>query len=80
MWVKTNLNTIILCFNIFLNVIYLWYKSEFFAAITSVSWSLRNYSNLLLKKHLIFVSMLKTVVLHNILVEIKHFYLGFFDE
>ncbi len=41
------------------------------------------YVDLVLSKHLILISMLKTVVLLNIFVEILcsfFFFLGFFDE
>ncbi len=55
-----------------MSVLYLllWRQEQF-----SVTWSFRNYSNMLIcfKKHLLLLSMLKTVVL-------LHTFLGFFNE
>ncbi len=47
-----------------------------FSSITAVTWLLchmifRNHNNMLLKKHFWLLSMLKTVVLHNICVKNK---------
>ncbi len=38
------------------------------------------YADLLLKKHFLLLSMLKTVVLPNVFVELMISFLGFFDE
>ncbi len=50
-------------FNIFQNIIYFCDQSWIFSIITpvfSVTWSFRNHSDLLLKKHFWLLSMLKT--------------------
>ncbi len=55
----------------------MWYKTEFSEAITpvfSVTWSFRNHSDLVLKKHFWLLLMLKTVALFNMFVKYVPFF------
>ncbi len=57
-------------------VIYFKIKYKFSFIVT---WSYRDHSNFLLKKHLLS-SVWETIVLLNIFVETLTIFLGFFDE
>ncbi len=56
----------------------MWYKTEFSEAITPVfrvTWSFRKHSDLVLNKHFLLLSMLKTVALFNMFVKYMfHFF------
>ncbi len=50
----------VFCFNIFFKCnLFLWCKAEF--SVFSIKWSFRNHADVLLKKHFLLLSMLKTV-------------------
>ncbi len=63
-------------FNIFQKVIYFCdVKADVSSHYLSVTWSFRNHYNMLIMKHFILLSKLKTVVLLKIFVEtVIHFF------